>query len=434
MIDRIVLCVVFGMALPAICQAEEAGGVAVEDFKLLASFVYRYDPSDSEGVALVAAIEPQLEVQITPALHGRLAIRARYDERDRLIPGRPDLDSYAPLSEPVLAGDHFMAEITDAYLEYRFANGQLRLGKQEIVWGELDGIKVLDVVNPQTFSEFILPDLDESRISTWAAYLDLNAGDWRVEGVLSPDRTTHFIPSRDAYYTLSAPRFNFGFAPEQTSAVPVRRENSDIEGTMGARVSRYVGGFDLQAIALRGPDFEPVGELRDGELVLNHYQRTVLGLAGVTSKGPFAFRVEGSYVPDRRLNTMENGQLGEAKFDQVRAAIGVDYNTPIGTFFNLQYLIDEVDADDAILVRPEKDELLTLFARQSFFYDALVVELRWYHDLNLHDDLYRASFRYQYTDSILLELAYDEFAGTPVGLFGQFDARDTVLFQVSVTL
>ena len=67
-------------------------------------------------------------------------------------------------SRPYRIGDAGTAEIRDAYLEFGLDNGLLRIGKQQIVWGRLDGIKVLDTVNPQDFREFILDDFDDSRI------------------------------------------------------------------------------------------------------------------------------------------------------------------------------------------------------------------------------------------------------------------------------
>jgi len=40
----------------------------------------------------------------------------------------------------------------------------VRLGRQQIVWGEAIGTFVTDVVNPKDFREFVLPDFSELRI------------------------------------------------------------------------------------------------------------------------------------------------------------------------------------------------------------------------------------------------------------------------------
>jgi len=54
-------------------------------------------------------------------------------------------------------------------MDWLIGNGfALRLGKQQIVWGETDGLKLLDVMNPQNFREFILDEFEDSRLPLWS--------------------------------------------------------------------------------------------------------------------------------------------------------------------------------------------------------------------------------------------------------------------------
>jgi len=50
------------------------------------------------------------------------------------------------------------AELREFYLETDWGKSYFTFGKQQVVWGKADGLKVLDVVNPQSFREFILED------------------------------------------------------------------------------------------------------------------------------------------------------------------------------------------------------------------------------------------------------------------------------------
>jgi hypothetical protein len=36
-----------------------------------------------------------------------------------------------------------------------------------VVWAEADGLKLLDVLNPQNFRNFVLDDFDEPSVSLW---------------------------------------------------------------------------------------------------------------------------------------------------------------------------------------------------------------------------------------------------------------------------
>ena len=54
----------------------------------------------------------------------------------------------------------------------------LRIGKQQVVWGTADGIKLLDIINPTDWREFAQNSMDESRIPIWMinAETDLENG------------------------------------------------------------------------------------------------------------------------------------------------------------------------------------------------------------------------------------------------------------------
>jgi hypothetical protein len=53
----------------------------------------------------------------------------------------------------------------------------MRLGKQQVVWGTADGIKLLDIINPTDFREFVQNTFEDSRIPVWMLNLERNIGD-----------------------------------------------------------------------------------------------------------------------------------------------------------------------------------------------------------------------------------------------------------------
>jgi hypothetical protein len=68
---------------------------------------------------------------------------------------------------------HYMEHIQrtdwlrDCYLDYTKGPWFLRLGKQQVAWGQADGITILDRVNPFDISEYVLPDMEDIRIPLW---------------------------------------------------------------------------------------------------------------------------------------------------------------------------------------------------------------------------------------------------------------------------
>ena len=57
--------------------------------------------------------------------------------------------------------------LRDCYLDYNNGPWFLRLGRQQVAWGQADGVAVLDRVNPYDLTEYYLPDSVDLRIPLW---------------------------------------------------------------------------------------------------------------------------------------------------------------------------------------------------------------------------------------------------------------------------
>lgn len=402
--------------------------------ELVTRLGYGYSSFAETHNATSLELMPRLQLTLTEKYEVTVAARLRGDTNDQYLPGRPDLSNYAGLARPEHVGEHGLAELRDAFLTVFLDQGLLRLGKQQIVWGTLDGVKVLDQLNPQSFEHFILEPFDQSRIGLLSAYLDLTTAAGRFELALIPDASTHFVPGPGAYFELTAPRYRFGQSGSNSS-VPVQSGGvQDRRGTAGVRWSRYAGGMDIQVVALSGLDFEPLGRLteNDGQPTLEtfHTRRELYGLGVESSFATFALRGEISYSPNRLFNTVSGQSLADTRREHWRAGVGLDWNAPLGIFANVQYLRDHVAGTEAGLTRPATEQLYTAFLRRQFLYDTLDVELRWYRSGQEQDRLFRVLVGYEISDSTRLEFALDDFKGDAQGIFGQFDQRD----QVTLTL
>jgi len=71
------------------------------------------------------------------------------------------------------SAQHYMGHVQrtewlrDCYLDYTSDKLDIRLGKQQVVWGQADGIPILDRVNPFDLTEYWLPDFVDLRIPLW---------------------------------------------------------------------------------------------------------------------------------------------------------------------------------------------------------------------------------------------------------------------------
>jgi hypothetical protein len=57
--------------------------------------------------------------------------------------------------------------LREAYIDTQVGDWSVRAGKQQVVWGTADGMKLLDMVNPTDYSEMAQNQMEDSRIPVW---------------------------------------------------------------------------------------------------------------------------------------------------------------------------------------------------------------------------------------------------------------------------
>ncbi|MES9994292.1 MAG: RNA polymerase-associated protein rapA [Candidatus Thiodiazotropha sp.] len=67
--------------------------------------------------------------------------------------------------------------VRELYVDTSLFDWDLRLGKQQVVWGTADGIKLLDIINPTDFRELNQNAMEDSRIPIWMINAERNIGD-----------------------------------------------------------------------------------------------------------------------------------------------------------------------------------------------------------------------------------------------------------------
>jgi hypothetical protein len=90
--------------------------------------------------------------------------------------------------------DYTQKEILrEAYVDTNIKDWSIRAGKQQVVWGTADGIKLLDMINPTDYSEMAQNQMEDSRVPVWMinAEKDLESGA-NIQLILSQPRENVF--------------------------------------------------------------------------------------------------------------------------------------------------------------------------------------------------------------------------------------------------
>ena len=362
-----------------------------------------------------------------------------------LKPGDADRANYSTLSRPTLLGHSVELALRELFFEKSLSNNFITIGKQQVVWGKADGLKVLDVVNPQSFREFILGDVEDSRIPLWIVNYE-----WQIDHNSSlqflwiPDQTMHSFPDKEATYAFTTPRL----VPRTPTGIPVvikptnRPSRTFADADMGLRWSAFLGGWDLTVNYLYHYDDFPVLYQRlsittAGTTIFIEptYERShLLGGTFSNSFGDLSIRGEVGYSFNRYFLTTKAGDTdGIAKNDEFSHVLGFDWFGFNDSLLSVQLFQSIIPGAPSGITRPAMDSTLTFLAQKKFFNDTLKVEALILKNLNDNDKLMRPKITYDWQDDVKVWVGADIFYGDKKGLFGQFDNNDRIVLGSEIT-
>jgi len=388
-------------------------------------------------------LTPELGVALSDSVQLTVIGRLRGDLVDELEPGVPEQRSRSPVSQRLFIGSHVDVELREAYVDFEVGDSFLRLGKQQVVWGQADGLKVLDVLNPQSFREFILDDFDDSRIPLWTANAEIPVGDAMLQLLWIPDKTYDDIPEPDALYAFTSPLVVPQVPPDLPPGVPITQtklQRPDAffgDSDVAASLSVFVGGWDLSLNYAYHYFDRPVIR-RDispqGIAVRADYERTHL-LGGTFSNvfDDFTLRGEVGYSSDRYfLTNAISDPDGVVHSGELSYVLGLDYQGWRDWFVSGQIFQSVMSDHERGVVRDRVDSTATLLLRGDFMNEALQAEALLIHSLSQDDGVLQASVSYEWRSNIRFKLGADIFYGDVEGLFGQFQDLDRLSISVEL--
>lgn len=413
-----------------VVSLSDAGATAVVELAV---------PKEAEdGLKSELRVIPSLEFSLPKSIRLKMIGRFRADATDHFEPGVPDDNSTDPISRHTYLGDQAEMELREFYAQIPLGDVFLTLGKQQIVWGKADGLKLLDVVNPQSFREFILPEFDESRIPLWSVNAETRIRDIDLQFILIPEQTYHEIPKSDSPFAITSPRF----VPPGVPGVPVtqlpanRPSRTLADADAGVRASTFLGGWDLSLLYFFHYEDIPAPNrqiTRRGVIVQPEYDRAHL-IGGAASKafGDLTLRAEAGYTVGRALAVGDQRDAdGVNESDVVAGVVGLDWSGFGDVFVSIQLFQDYVLNEPFGLYRPEADTTTTLFLRRKYMNDTVSLELRWLSNVNDGDGLIRPKAVYDLNDAVQVWVGADVFYGDGDGLFGQFRRNDRAVLGMS---
>jgi hypothetical protein len=360
-----------------------------------------------------------------------------YNEfQDNLESGRPKENTVSEASKRWFIGTRTSVELREFYL-YTSVLKKLRLtlGKQQIVWGQTDGLKLLDVVNPQNFREFMLDDFEDSRIPLWSLKAEFDIADVGVQFIWIPDNSYHITQDFDApYFTKSLFKQLPGGVQMQLEN-PIKRNRFLADSDIGLKLSRFKKGWDLSLNYLYYYDDLPVfyteiitNTTRPIAKISPVFKRQHL-IGGTFNKvfGSATFRGELAYVFNQNFTSNTSAVRGIEQSNVYKSALGIDYikGEHVVSF---QLFTDWVVSGIDPYNRDRLETNTSLQVSKELLNDDLTAEILWVHNANHGDGYATPKISYWVNSSTKLLLSSSIFYGNENLLFGQFTNRTRLSF------
>jgi hypothetical protein len=364
--------------------------------------------------------------------------RLRWDTVDDLNQkGSSRPKTYSSIGGPIATGPSGEIDIRELYWDKATNSSYWRIGKQQVVWGEADGLKLLDVINPQSFREFILDDFDDSRIPLWMINAEFNVTE---NGVLQllwiPDTSTHELAPRDSPYAFTSP----SLVPQIPSGVTAMVGEANAPNSLlkdsdfGMRFTNFVGGWDISLNYLyHYVDTAVVRSRLQGAKVIvdQDYERShLIGGTASTALGDWTLRTEVVYETNRYHRTVSTFS-GVAEANQWSSVIGLDWQGWTDQFISFQWFQTTITESAPKLFNNRHENSATFLWESKFFNETLTTEWLHIHSLDHDDGVIQPKLTYNYQANIDIYVGADVFYGDSDELFGQFDQADRITMGIN---
>lgn len=346
---------------------------------------------------------------------------------------------------------HVMA-IRELYVDASWGELEMRVGKQYVIWGVLEGVRIVDEINPMDFREMILPDLLDYRISLWTLKLDYYTDSADYQLLWIPDVKFHKPAPRGSEWEL----LQDVCAEQEADILCITNkpksfslENSEI----GFRVGKTIFDTELTLSYLYTWDDFPVifrtiripreraTEPTASAFYPTYTRISMYGATAVKQFGSYIFKSELAYVTDKyfgvRNTTDEDGDEyldydGAIKRDHVRYGIGLEFNiweTDFAPGLTRWTILDYHPS----IIQGRHDTAYNLFIRKEFPAYAATFQMLLIRLVNLDELLAKPKITFQVDDHLQIAAGLDLFFGrtsdfgantaTAVGTFDPAIAR-----------
>ncbi len=327
-------------------------------------------------------------------------------------------------------------DLREVYVDLYFNSFDLRIGKQQIIWGKADGVFITDIISPKDLTEFLLRDFEEIRMGVTAVKFDYYIGDNTLEIVWVPVFSSTISPSQDSIWAITPdfpvqPTFDYS-----KKDITPSLENSEIFVKYSVFSSlvdfEIMGGYTWDADPVIHTEKEidmTTHQLLSLKAIPQHHRLTIVGGSFSTSLGPIVLRGEAAYYWGKFFQTNDPQAVeGVVEKDYFNYLVGADFNM-FDINFSIQFIQQIIISPDDYIVKNTTNNLMTFLAKKDINNETIHLELFAYLGLTDGDALIRPKISYDISDGVNILFGANIFIGDE-GMFGRYDDNDMVYVKL----
>lgn len=200
------------------------------------------------------------------------------------------------------------ADWTELYLSGMYERTQLSIGRQIVVWGKSDNLRVTDIINPMDNRQPGMVDIKDLRLPLTMARLYHPIGDWGITAMAIPEIRFNKMPPNGSDYSA-------GGIPREE--IP---ESGGDSTEYAVAANGHFSGWDLSLYWAQVHDDTPSLSTTPSGPLLIHQRLTMLGLATNVVSGSWLWKLEGAH-----FSGFDYGVEGHAE-QRNDVLLGMEYN------------------------------------------------------------------------------------------------------------
>ena len=258
-------------------------------------------------------------------------------------------------------------ELFEAYLEWNLLdNFDAKLGRQVVVWGRSDTIRITDVLNPIDNRRPGIVDIEDLYLPTGMLKFDYQLGNWRISPIVILEQRFTKDPPYGSLYNPFSYEYDYNEALALGLPIYTLGHEKYSDPTYAISVGAEFEGWDVNFYASRlyeDRGYIPYSQLADAVLDkrYKHNKTNMFGTALNVLYGSWLFKSELAYFSGLTYTTTQDRALSRTD-----GLLGLEYSGISDTTISYDFSLRHFNQYDSRLFIPEENFLERDTYQQAF--------------------------------------------------------------------